>query len=277
MKGISTGMKTFLSTEEKEQLLNECFRDVYLPIDVHYYDRVTSTNTVLMEMGVAGAQEGTLVAADQQTAGKGRRGRSFYSPEHTGVYFSVLLRPQFSMREALMITAAAAVAVARAIEQLVGAEPAIKWVNDLFLHGKKVCGILAEAFLQGQNPFVVLGIGVNLMDPPGGYPADARNQIGSLFGTGACDREFGCRLIGRTLFHFFDIYHKLPERTFMQEYRSRSCVINQKVLLISPDTERSAYVLDIDDEAQLVVRLDDGTVEKVNTGEISIRLSRTSQ
>lgn len=134
-------MKTFLSTEEKEQLLNECFRDVYLPIDVHYYDRVTSTNTVLMEMGVAGAQEGTLVAADQQTAGKGRRGRSFYSPEHTGVYFSVLLRPQFSMREALMITAAAAVAVARAIEQLVGAEPAIKWVNDLFLHGKKVCGI----------------------------------------------------------------------------------------------------------------------------------------
>jgi BirA family biotin operon repressor/biotin-[acetyl-CoA-carboxylase] ligase len=112
--------------------------------DIDYRATVTSTNSVLKDLAAGGAREGTVVAAITQTAGRGRFGRSFYSPADSGVYFSVLLRPGVGAPDATLLTTAAAVAVARAVEDVTGAPARIKWVNDVYCGGKKVCGILTE-------------------------------------------------------------------------------------------------------------------------------------
>ncbi len=127
-------------------------------IDVR--ESVTSTNTVLKELAEHGGREGMVVIAQRQTMGKGRLGRSFYSPQGGGLYMSVLLRPRFSAEEALSITTAAAVAVARAIDDVTGERAMIKWVNDVYFHGRKVCGILTEASVDFENSglhYAVLG------------------------------------------------------------------------------------------------------------------------
>ena len=143
---------------------------------------VTSTNTILREMATKGAPECLVLVAEEQTAGKGRQGRSFHSPADYGVYFSILLRPDSIASEAAaLITSAAAVATAQAIEEVVGVKVGIKWVNDLFMDGKKVCGILTEAVTDlksGSIGWVVIGIGVNVTTA--GFPAELSEIAGSI-------------------------------------------------------------------------------------------------
>ena len=151
-------------------------------IDVR--ESVTSTNTVLKELAEHGGREGMVVIAQRQTMGKGRLGRSFYSPQGGGLYMSVLLRPRFSADAALSITTAAAVAVARAIDDVTGERAMIKWVNDVYFHGRKVCGILTEASVDFENSglhYAVLGMGVNLTEPEGGFPGEVAQVAGALF------------------------------------------------------------------------------------------------
>ena len=129
-------------------------------IDVQ--DSVTSTNTLLKQIAEHGGAEGMVLIAHQQTQGKGRLGRAFFSPKGTGLYLSVLLRPRFSAEEALSITTAAAVAVAQAIDAVTGEYPQIKWVNDVYLRGRKVCGILTEAAVDFESSglhYAILEIG----------------------------------------------------------------------------------------------------------------------
>ena len=125
-----------------------------------------------------------MLVAESQTAGRGRLGRSFHSPVGTGLYMSILLRPTFSAERALFITTAAAVAVCRAIEQETGLKPQIKWVNDIYLHEKKICGILTESSINFETKglkWAVLGIGLNLSEPEGGFPEEIRSVAGALF------------------------------------------------------------------------------------------------
>lgn len=147
---------------------------------IEQYDTVTSTNDLLKEKARAGAPAGTVIVAARQTAGRGRMGRSFLS-EEGGLYMSVLLRPEGAAADALQITAHAAIAVSLAVEKHTGKPCAIKWVNDIYQRGKKVCGILAEgqASAHGMD-FVVLGIGINLSEPCGGFPAELRGIAGAL-------------------------------------------------------------------------------------------------
>ena len=130
-----------------------------------YFEELDSTNSYLKEMAAKGAQEGTIIIANRQSAGRGRLGRSFFSPEEKGIYMSILLRPDISLERAVLITSMAAVAVAEAIEQVSGIQTKIKWVNDIFLNKKKVCGILTEAGIDAETgtlEYAVLGIGVNV-------------------------------------------------------------------------------------------------------------------
>lgn len=148
-----------------------------------YYGTVPSTNDILKEMARAHAPEGSVVIADAQTAGRGRMGRRFFSPAGSGLYMSVLLRPKLPA-DLLVITVNAAVAAAKAIEKHTGRPARIKWINDIFQEGKKVCGILAEGQTGGKDPaenFVVLGIGVNLFAPRNGFPEPLRDTAGALF------------------------------------------------------------------------------------------------
>ena len=150
---------------------------------VEYRDTVSSTNGLLRDMAAKGAPEGLVIAAGGQTAGRGRLGRTFYSPAGHGAYFSLLLRPGVKPGDATLITSAAAVATARAIEDVTGACVGIKWVNDLFLDGRKVCGILTEATFGMESGLVesaVLGIGVNITTPENGYPDELEGVAASL-------------------------------------------------------------------------------------------------
>jgi len=235
---------------------------------------VTSTNTVLRELAARGAPEGHVLAAEEQTAGKGRQGRSFHSPAKHGVYFSLLMRPGLRTVDAALITSAAAVAVSRAIEETFGVRAGIKWVNDLFVGEKKVCGILTEAAFDMESGLVesvVLGIGVNLTRSETGWGIED-------VATTLTDRAIGRdsernRLIAASLDNFWGFYKNLSAREFLDEYRARSIVLGQDIYVLSADGEgkRPARAIEIDDECGLVVRYEDGEVATLSSGEVSIR------
>ena len=235
---------------------------------------VTSSNTLLRELAVKGAPEGTVIVAEEQTAGKGRMGRAFHSPAGHGVYFSLLLRPGPKTNEAALITAAAAVATARAIEEVFGVRVGIKWVNDLYLDEKKVCGILTNATFDMENSLMesaVLGIGVNVTTPEHGYPEGIEAVAAAI-----TDRLIGkngerCRLIAATLDSFWGFYNELSARRFLDEYRARSILLGRDIYVLSQEGKQPARALEIDDECRLVVRFDNGEVAAIGSGEVSIR------
>jgi len=235
---------------------------------------VTSTNTLLRDIAAKGAPEGYVLVAEEQTAGKGRLGRGFHSPAGHGVYFSLLLRPGAQTGDSSLITSAAAVASARAIENVFGVRVGIKWVNDLFADGKKVCGILTEAVLgmeSGMIESAILGIGINITSPPEGFPDELKG-----IATALTDRSKGrdgerCRLIAETLDIFWSYYQNLAGRRFLDEYRQRSIILGQDILVLSGDETRPARALAINDDCGLEVRYEDGKTATLRSGEVSIR------
>lgn len=243
-------------------------------------DTVTSTNTVLKEMAESGAAEGTVVAAKMQTAGKGRLGRSFFSPDSGSIYMSILVRPRFDPDKATLLTTAAAVAVAFAVEEVTGKEAGIKWVNDIYFNDKKVCGILTEGQINpesGALEYAIVGIGINLYDPEGGFPAELPNA-GSVFGRVNADDAIRQRVIDKVLEVFDRYYAQLPFPAFLSEYKNRSFLIGKRVLVhknikLHPEKDNEAIpaiVLDVDEKLRLVVRYDDGKTEGLSTGEVSV-------
>lgn len=244
---------------------------------IQAYDTVTSTNTLLKEQAAQGAPHGTVMIARHQTAGRGRLGRSFYSPADTGLYMSILLRPTLKMEDALFLTTATAVAVANAIERVTGTQTFIKWVNDIFCHGKKVCGILTEAVPNletGNLEYAVIGIGVNLQPPTKGFPEELQSIATSvLLEQTDCDMR---EILATEILNQLSGYLKqLPEKTFLEAYRQRCFLIGREVTIL-PNDEK-ALVLGIDDKVGLVVRQKDGTERTLRTGEVSVTLQEDNQ
>lgn len=241
---------------------------------IGYAPVIDSTNTALKTLANDGAPEGTVLVAGEQTAGRGRMGRSFYSPGDTGVYLSLLLRPRLPAAEAVGLTAAAAVAVAEAIEELSGRRAEIKWVNDVLLDGKKVCGILTEASLDcetGSMSYAVVGVGVNALAPAGGFPEELRQVAGAVFGADA-PPDLRCRLAAAVLDRLTDCCARPGEPEIREAYRSRLGVIGRDVRLLSPGKAPvDARVLALERDYSLRVRLSDGRETVVNSGEVSLR------
>ena len=234
---------------------------------------VTSTNTILREIAAKGEPEGFVLATEEQTAGKGRMGRSFHSPAGHGVYFSLLLRPGCKAGDATLITSAAAVAAARAIEDVTGVRVGIKWVNDLFLNGKKVCGILTEAAFGMESGLVesaVLGIGINITRPEKGFPGMLEDVAAALTDRSTGDSGERCRLIAAVLDRFWRYYQNLPAREFLDEYRARSIILGQDIYVLSGSGKKPARALEIDDECRLVVRYKNDEIATLDSGEVSI-------
>ncbi len=246
-------------------------------IDVR--DCVSSTNTVLKELAEKGGVEGMVLIAEQQSAGKGRLGRSFYSPKDTGLYMSILLRPKFSAEESLFITTAAAVAVAGAVEAVAGRHAMIKWVNDVYLDGYKVCGILTEAsvdFESGGLYYAVLGIGVNLREPEGGFSGDLKKVAGALFKS---DPPPGVKvnLAAEILNRFFQFYSCLADTPFLKEYQERSLLSGMKINFTRGNETKSGTVQCVDEQFRLVVCLENGGEETFSAGEVNIDKTFLSQ
>lgn len=238
---------------------------------MHVYQSVCSTNTVLKEMAQAGAQAGTVVIARQQTAGRGRFGRSFYSPPSGGLYLSVLLRPELGVQESLFITTAVAVAVAQAIEAVFPqTKVGIKWVNDLYVAGKKVCGILTEAsldFESGKLEYAVVGIGVNISTKD--FPEDISAKAGAI--QGQTQGPVKMRLAAEILTRVMEEMRDISSHKHLDEYRNRSVLLGREVDVLCGDAALPATVLEINDQANLVVRLQDGSKKVLSSGEVSIR------
>ena len=235
-------------------------------------DGVTSTNRLLKELAKEGAPEGTVLMASSQTEGRGRLGRTFYSPDGTGLYMSVLLRPTVPASEALSLTTAAAVAVCRAVEAVSSRTARIKWVNDVFCDEKKVCGILTEADLDPQTgglSYAVLGIGVNVCDPQEGFPAELADIAASVYGKGEGDIN---RLAAAILDAFFEEYAVLAEKRFVEEYRERSLLCGRRITVKKTDGDREATAVEVDGQCRLRVRYDDGSEEALSSGDVSIKL-----
>ena len=239
-------------------------------LEVH--DSITSTNTVLKERAES-LPDWYVIVSGRQTAGRGRIGRSFYSPEATGIYLSVLLRPDLPAEQSVRITTAAAVAACRAIEETTDRTPGIKWVNDVFVEGRKVCGILTEGSLNletGGLDWVVMGIGFNVYEPENGFPEEIREIAGPVAAERAGDLRV--RLAGAFLRHFGKVCDSLAEASFAEEYRKRSIVTGQKILVLRGGQEIPAFAEGIDEECRLRVRFEDGREVLLSSGEVSIRL-----
>lgn len=238
---------------------------------------IDSTNTALKDAAISGAPDGSVLIADRQTAGRGRLGRSFYSPENTGLYMSILLRPRMRTEDVVCITTCAAVAAARGIESIAPVRAQIKWVNDIFINDRKVCGILAEADLNPGTASVnwaVVGIGINLYTPHDGFPADLTGIAGSVFRGEAPEnlQDLRCRLAAAVLDSFMDDYYQLSEKRWHNEYRRRCMVLGRRIHVLSPGKEpEPAEAADIDSDFGLIVRMEDGHLRTLNSGEVSIR------
>lgn len=239
---------------------------------------VTSTNTVLKEIALNGGKQGYVLISEQQTAGKGRLGRSFYSPNDTGIYMSVLLRPKMTIEDSLLITTSTAVAVSKAIEKLCDKKARIKWVNDIFVDGRKVCGILTESSLDtesGRLEYAVVGIGVNISKPNDGFPDDIKNTAG-----GFLDNVKGnvrCRLIAEILNQLAEQMENLSSKYYLEEYKKRCFLIGKNITVIKPSGNKTAKAIGIDDNVRLIVEYDDKTVEHLSSGEVSINIDNLNQ
>lgn len=239
-------------------------------IDIRYFDSVTSTSDVIKDMAKMGAPEGTVVIADHQSAGRGRMGRSFMSPRGTGLYMSILLRPKLPASDALLITTAAAAAVAGAIEKHTGKPTAIKWVNDIYSDGKKVCGILTEgqALSDGSLDFAVLGIGVNLTLPEGGF-GGLKDIAGAIFDSAGFDKD---ALASDILNNFFGYYKVLESKPHYGDYCARDMLSGKTVTVYrAGEALYDAVVKGIGDDFSLITE-HCGITEKLSTGEVSVRV-----
>lgn len=238
-----------------------------------YRETSPSTNAELKEMAKENAPEGAVLVADHQTNGRGRLGKTFYSPKGNGVYFSLLLRPSFSTEYAPFITVAAAVAVRRAIKNLFYIDTQIKWVNDLYFEGKKFCGILTESAFgkDGSMEYAVLGIGINLTAPEGGYPEEFAFKTTCL--SNFVKEEINKQVLIEEILKEFDtFYQNLTQKAYLAEYRDASCVIGKEIEILSGPFSGRAVALDIDENANLVCRLDSGETVSLGTGDVSIHL-----
>ena len=244
------------------------------PAPVHIYDTLESSNRTAKLLALDGAPHGTLVLTAHQSAGRGRLGRKFESPAGKGVYCSILLRPELPAASAQTATIRAAVAVCRAVQSLCGLELAIKWVNDLYYQGKKVCGILTEAgtdLESGRLEWLVVGIGLNLTSTAADWPPELANKAGSLYpgGPAPVPRAALAGAIVRELLALG------PGEDCLDEYRARCFVPGHWVTVCTGSETYAARALAIDDAGRLVVRRENGREEALRCGEVTTRPART--
>ncbi len=254
------GIKSRLNTQLSEKLI------------IKIENKVDSTNKVVKELGRQGEKEGFLLISEGQTEGRGRLGRSFFSPEGTGVYMSLLLRPKISPENATLITTAAAVSVCVALERLGAEKPEIKWVNDIFVNGKKVCGILTEGSIDGDGNlcFAVLGVGINMYSPENGFPAELQGIAGGVFAERKDDLRN--KFIAMFLDSFFGFYENLLNKSYISEYENRCFVIGKNVTFIRNGEKFNARSVGIDENCGLRMIFEDGHEEVLSTGEVSVRV-----
>lgn len=237
------------------------------------FETLDSTNSYIRRAEPNGLPDGYVVCALSQSAGRGRHGKSFISPAG-GVYLSTIMCPAAAAEECACLTAWAAVAVCSAIEKVCGISPQIKWVNDLVLGSKKICGILSElAFDEnGGIKYVIIGVGVNANTPGEYFSGELSGIASSIFEeTGIFVDE--AALAAEIALQLRNIASSFPENKadILEQYRSRCASLGKEVAVLLPEGEFTAFAENIDESFRLVVRGADGTLRTLLGGEVSVR------
>ena len=239
----------------------------------HILDTVDSTSTFLRELYENGARNKTVAIANEQTNGRGRKGKKFFSPADAGIYMSVLIKPDFPLDKPAIITTSAAVSVCRAIKKVLNIQPQIKWVNDIYIDNKKVCGILTESITSFQNPkkrAIILGIGINIFKPNIDYPPEILDIAAPIIKDDCIIEGVKERLIAEVLNEFFNLY-KQDSASIFSEYKELLFLIGKRIKVIGLENF-DAEVLDLAEDFSLIVKKDDGEILNLFSGEISIKL-----
>ncbi len=233
-------------------------------------NQLSSTNTVLKNLAELGAEDKTVIIADRQTKGKGRAGKSFYSPNRTGIYMSVLMRKSILSSLLGYVTPAAAVAVSNALKSY-GFDTKIKWVNDIFISDKKVCGILTSTSLKSNenySEYTVIGIGLNLEPPDDGFPDEIKNVATNLYKH--CSREIKHRIICDILNNLFEILDRFDIDEIISTYKNDSYLDGKTIIITQGEKSFTAKAIRLDEKLNLVVSTSSGETVSINFGDVSI-------
>lgn len=241
--------------------------------NIIYCEEIDSTNEEVRRLSENGGKQGIVVVAEKQTAGKGRRGRSWESPEGTNLYFSILLRPNVEPEKAPMLTLIMAYSVGKILQEKEELPVQIKWPNDLVLSGKKLCGILTEMHLSGkkiEDVIVGVGINVNTME----FPNDLKEKATSLYLEKGekVERQLLLNNILQEFQKWYNYFLKEQKLSFLRDDYNQMLVNKSKdVLVLEPEKEYKGKALGINELGELLVKRDDGSVETVFAGEVSVR------
>lgn len=254
-----------------KDMIRDRLGDAYSELPIYVYDVLDSTNLRALKFAEESDAERAVFIADSQTAGRGRLGRSFISPAGDGIYMSILTRPAGAAADAVAITAYAATVVRRAIEDTTGLKAKIKWVNDIYIDGKKLSGILTQGVIDTQSgtlTHAVMGVGINV------YGKDLPQAISGIATT--LQAETGrvydrAELAARIISLYLDNIDKVGTKEIADEYREHSFLIGKDVRVIRADREYNARVIGITDKCELDLELESGEHRILATGEVSIR------
>ena len=241
--------------------------------EVLYFDTIDSTNIKAQELAEKGYQSGTLVVADKQESGKGRRGRSWVSPSGTGIFMTLMIKPDINPNNASMLTLVAALAVAKAITSVTGEEALIKWPNDIVVNGKKVCGILTEMNAQFDYiNHIVVGIGINVHNES--FPEEISQMASSLMIEAGGKRFHRAQIIAETMSYFeqyYDTFLKTQDLSaLVREYDELLVNRNKSVRVLDPKEPFDGKAMGITPKGELIVDTWESR-KLVSSGEVSVR------
>ena len=258
----------------RENNLDKKILEQYLDqkLNIEIFDELDSTNNYLKKLGSKGEKETQLVIAQSQTGGRGRMGRTFYSPNGTGIYFSLFLHPGFSAEKSLFLTVMAAVSVAETVMKYNANDVKIKWVNDIYIDGKKVCGILTEGSINADKKldYAIVGIGVNVIAPENGFPDDIKDIATAIF-PGNSVENIKEKIVAEVVNKFFKMYNGY-DANYVERYKKYSYLTGKEINIISGENIRPATVLGITDDCHLLVKNEVCEIEEISSGDVSMRL-----
>lgn len=247
----------------RENILSNLNND----IDVRFFDTIDSTNNEAKRQSKFSTITPVLFVAKHQSAGRGRLGRSFYSPDNTGIYMSLSLKIDSEFSNIVSITTATAVCVSKALEDLCSIQPQIKWVNDIYLHDKKICGILCEAITNEQTyniEGIVIGIGINVSTTD--FPDELKN-IASSIGQDINKSQLCAKITDNII----DMYKNIEDKSYIKEYKSRCMVLGREITYTENGITKTATAIDIDENGGLIIETENDR-KTLSTGEITVRV-----
>ena len=251
--------------------INEIKKHLNNNVNILIYDTAESSNTIAKELAIQGEKEFTTVIVKHQTNGRGRLGRSFISNSENGLYMSIILKPSLPANKCTDITTLSAVSVLEAIEKTSNTLPSIKWINDIYINEKKVCGILTESSFDGARvSYVVVGIGINIDPPENGFDDTIKDIATSIYEKDAPKgyKEHLCaKIIDMLIYH----YSKIEEKSYMSKYKEKSNILGEEVDVYRGSDIIKGIAIDINDNAALVVKTENGEICVFNSGEARVR------